>query len=415
MGTIRTSLKGAFGHSHEGPQISCSGRGELIGTCFVAIMVTAAAWMLLPPLEEHAWRLPYRLPFALAQYGPKALALAVTLLAALAVLRAMLDWRKLGPATLTMDPWPAGLGGELGGVIQLATRPASGDRIALVLQCIRRRRSGTGRNSSWQETVLWEDEGLPVIEAGARGGRLVLRFPLPVDHPASETSGNEQIHWRLYLEADLGRHHLKRSFTVPVDAQPGSSTSLTTYPLTPSRPITESLPPREVREIRERGGTTFLFPAFRHLRVALSWAIFGLGFFGLTGGFMLWLWLTGDRDAPPVMFPVVFLLVGTLTLLPLFWLPFSMRVTATPEGLTVRRHWLGMPVGHRQLGAHEISSFATHSGNQIRIGDGRQEVRYHLLALSDSGRRIRCSAGLPGQTLIRLYETRLRRALGLGK
>ncbi len=413
MNTRRTALQNAFGHPQAGPRITCSGRGDVLGAWFFAIMLGGAVWLLFPQLEQYVWRIPFVIPLPLVQYGPTALALAVSLLAALAALRATLRWRKLGPATLTMDPWPAGLGGELGGVIRLAARPASGDRIALTLQCIRRRRTGSGRNRRWQETVLWEDEGLPVIEAGGRGARLVLRFPLPGDQPASDTSGNDQIHWRLYLVADLGRDHVRRNFTVPVNAQADGSTSLTAYPLTPSRPVTQALPPQDVREIRERGGTTFLFPAFRNLRLTLSWATFGLAFFGLVGGVMLWLWLTGHRTAPPLAFPVIFLLIGSLMVLPVLWLPFSLRVFVTPESIIIRRRWMGIPVGGRRLNAQDVRELVTNAGMQTRTGTGHHQVRYHLLAHTHDGRKIRCGAGLAGQSAIRLYEARFRQALGM--
>jgi hypothetical protein len=126
---------------------------------------------------------------------------------------------------------------------------------------------------------------------------------------------------------------------------------------------------------------------------------------------VLWMNIVGQRGDPPLVFPIVFLFFALLMVLPVFWLPFSLQVSASPEGLRIRRYWLGMPVGSRQLPRPELSEFSAKSGTQVRFGTQRQEVFHHLLAHTQNGRTLRCSAGLPGPTAIQRYEHRLKTAL----
>jgi hypothetical protein len=394
-----------------GGTIHCSGRAELAATWFISLFLVGFIWVLCfvfgtqPPalpggIETHAFRTAITVA-----------AVLVTLAAAGVVLTATRNWRLLGPARLQMDPFPAGVGGEAGGVIQLAARFGAQDRVVLALQCIRRRRSGSGQNSSWHETVLWEQEGMPHMEAAGRGTRLVMRFPIPAEQPPSRGDNAEEIVWRLYLQADLGGRVLRRQFTLPVGDDPRPSRSLQSYPLTPGRPVEDGLLRPWVRETRQAGQTVFLFPAFRHLKTTLSLAGFGLLSFGAAGGVMLWMNLASQRGDPPVVFPVVFLFFAFLMVLPVFWLPFSLQVFASPDGLRIRRYWLGLPVGSRQLARPELSGFSAKSGTQVRFGTQRHEVFHHLVAHTQDGRKLRCSAGLPGPTAIQHYEHRLKAAL----
>ena len=133
----------------------------------------------------------------------------------------------------------------------------------------------------------------------------------------------------------------------------------------------------------------------------------------LAGGVMLWLWLIGHRKAPPLAFRVLFPLIGSLMVLPVLWLPFSLRVFVTSESIIIRRRWLGIPVSGRRLNAQDIRALATNAGMQTRTGTGHHRVRYHLLAQTHDGRKVRCGAGLAGQSAIRLYEARFRQALGM--
>lgn len=234
MSTLKKRIKNAFGKGQAGPRITCSGLGDLVGAWLIGLMVVAAAWIFLPQLRQNLWQFP--LPFPVILYGPLVLAALISLLAAFFVLRATLRWRILGPATFTMDPWPANAGGELGGTILLATRPTSRDRIVVSLQCVHRERRGVGRNARWHETVLWKDEGQPVIETDSRGARLVVRFQLPDGQPESQRRGREQIRWRLSLDATINGRPLRRGFVVPVGDGAARNGSLTRYPLTSSRP-----------------------------------------------------------------------------------------------------------------------------------------------------------------------------------
>lgn len=394
--------------------IRCSGRASLVGTWIFGIMLTGFVWILWMALLDQPPEWMRELDLAWLDHAIVAmtvLAGIVTVAALAAALLATRDWRLLGPAHLALDPYPPGIGGEIGGVMTLQARPAQLDECVLALQCIRRRRNASSsRNTSWHETVLWETEGLPHIDDAGRTSRVVVRFPLPDGQPASFSETNEQIVWRLHLEVNVKGRQLHRTFTVPVGDEPTPPRTLQRYPLTPDRPVSEEdLPRAWVRESRDAGRVQFFFPPFRHLKAILSLAIISALVFGVPGVIMLWMRLSGE--GPPIAVPVVLLLFAFLLILPVLWLPLSRRITASRDGLQFRQAWFGLPLGSWSLAPAEIERFSHDSGKQIRFGERRQEVFYHVFVHTPDGRKKRCSGDLPGPVMTERYEQRLREAL----
>ena len=77
-------------------------------------------------------------------------------LAAWAVV-AVVRWRKYGDSLFEMASVPGVLGGPLAGVIRTKARLRPEDGVNLTLNCIRRWSTGTGKNRSTEERILWQD------------------------------------------------------------------------------------------------------------------------------------------------------------------------------------------------------------------------------------------------------------------
>ncbi len=396
-------------------RISCSGLTEVAVTGVIGLLLSSFVWILWSVFRKE---LPGPLPLGLEGENWQSFTTGVAILISLGALgvfwRSLRNYNLLGPAHLQMDPFPAGVGGDVGGVIDLPTRLSERDRVKLHLQCLRRRRDNSRTDSRWLESVLWEAEGRPELFNRGGGSRLVMRFAPPPDSSPSQDGSTEQVVWRLHLEANLQGQALHRQFILPLDSTPRSSSpELQRSALTSSRPAESELPPGWVQEQWAPGRNIFYFPAFRHLKTKLSLAAFGLLFFGLTGAVMLWLNIIGHREAPPLFFSLIFLAFGSFMVLPVFWLPFSYRLTVSTSGLEWQRFWLGVQVGSWQLPRSQIHSLSHKSGSQIGSRQqGRQEVFYHLVAHSSDGRKLACSGGLPGPAAIELLEKKVKDSLG---
>lgn len=406
-----TSSSPAPDREPSGPDIPCSGRTDILVAWFMAVVIVILTWTL------HAIAVPRLgpvLPDAIDLATVALLAaIAITLLAGAAGARATLQWVRLGPAALRMDPWPAGVGGEAGGVIVLNARPSLRNDYEVSLQCVERRRTGSGSNRSWSERVLWENQGRPTAEADSRGTRLTVRFRVPAERPASLDEGDRRIVWRLYLLARFGRSRFERCFTLPLTDQPATgSRRLSRYPFSPDIASPASLAAARVRESMVAEGTRFLFPAGRSVGAAAGFGLFAL-MVGATGGGFYYYGQIAPGSAPPLPLTLVLLAIAALLALPALWLPLaSLQVTAGPGGLAVRRRWAGIPLWHRTLAGQEISDLDADIHMQARRGGGPHHVFYRLHAVTDDGRRLLCGERLPGRPMIDLYRKRLLAALG---
>ncbi|MEP6688058.1 MAG: hypothetical protein ABJC36_06890, partial [Gemmatimonadales bacterium] len=128
-------------------------------------------------------------------------------------LRATLRRRRYGTSVLELGTLPAAVGHVLEGTVRTPAglRPADGFRV--VLSCIRRVTSGSGRNRSTSESILWQEERrTPVSGLG-----VPIAFALPPDAvPSDPGRGGDRTLWRLELSAEVPGVNYVSRFEVPV-------------------------------------------------------------------------------------------------------------------------------------------------------------------------------------------------------
>ena len=91
-------------------------------------------------------------------------------------------------------------------------RPLNG--IQTKLSCVRPRTTGSGKNRSTPETVLWQDQHQT---AGGMTDAIAVRFAIPADRRATDdTDPDDQIVWRLNTRAELPGVDFAAQFEVPV-------------------------------------------------------------------------------------------------------------------------------------------------------------------------------------------------------
>ena len=136
-------------------------------------MVTAPLWFVLPGeiLDKgNRWAL-------LGLIFP-----AIGLLLAGWAIVSILRWRKFGQSVLQMAFVPGVIGGQLAGVIRTSAKVRPEDGFHLRLRCVRRITTGSGKQRSTSESILWEEERIvmhELLEDQAEQSAIPVEFQIP--------------------------------------------------------------------------------------------------------------------------------------------------------------------------------------------------------------------------------------------
>lgn len=127
--------------------------------------------------------------------------------------------RKYGLSICRIDRSPVPIGSTLRGELETRLRELPPAGLALRLACVRRMITGSGKNRSTHETVLWQDE--QTIEHGMmpspNGLRVPFRFDIPPDcEPADESNAEDMVVWRLDASAEVPGIDYAAQFELPI-------------------------------------------------------------------------------------------------------------------------------------------------------------------------------------------------------
>jgi len=272
--------------------------------------------------------------------------------------RATLRYRRFGVSRFDLTTLPAPVGHALEGTVRTPAGLRPTDGFKVVLSCIRRVTTGSGRDRSTTEYVLWQDER----QEPGTGTGVPVAFAIPPDAaPCDATQSSDRTLWRLSVSAAVPGIDYAATFEVPVFRTAASDQPRTDE----ERAVAaESAVPADYRQPHgskiqvstTRQGTEIFYPRARNPAMAA-----GVTFFlAILGGAT---WGTIALHAP-LIFPVVF---GGFWLLLLYitldqWLRVT-RVIAGGGSVTVASGWFA-PGGGRTLQAGEIADVVTKIGSQ---------------------------------------------------
>ena len=330
-----------------------------------------------------------------------------------------LQWRRFGQPVLEMDPFPGSLGGEVGGTIELPLRYRMGRKIDVSLSCVHEYVSGSGKNRSRHEQVLWRERGTAFSEMGLRGTRIKFKFAVPEEQPPTSAPSSDCIKWVVHIACSLAGADLDQTFKLLVLKTETPLRSRLSLPTTVDTPEPRKLPASLVRLSQTPQGLRILYPISRNRGAGMAMFIFGLAFTGFPALFLLaGIGNYGTDDAFGMIFTVfsgffvvVFLGVGLLILaLGLYALFNSLEVIITPEVVISRRRWLGIPVT-RTLARRDIDTLVNAITGQGGQG-AKATVQYRLEALAPGGQRVRLGDSIKGRPLARYLMQAIGEALG---
>jgi hypothetical protein len=272
---------------------------------------------------------------------PWALALVVLfpiigVILVIAAVYQLLRRHKYGASRLMLDHLPVATGTTFRGDIDTRVQQAPASGFALRLVCIRRVVTGSGRNRSTREDILWADEQTVSSGAAMRnplGTRIPFSFTIPDEaRPTDERNASDCIVWRVAAKAEMpgidyaadfqfpvvstGEHpHAPREFVVP------AASAASWVPSAESHIAITPLP---------EGGEEIVVST--HSRPS---EVFGMLFFTV-----IWYGFVAIMLAvhAPVIFPILFGLFGLIVLFAIFDSLFGRSIIRTSRtALTLRR------------------------------------------------------------------------------
>jgi hypothetical protein len=369
---------------HEVKESSDVGGWCLWGFAIVWNLFSLPLWFLVD------WELPVD--------AKKILFAAFPLVGVLLILGALyqtLRRHKYGTSLCRIEQEPIALGATCRGEIEVRLRemPASG--FALRLACVRRTFSGSGKNRSMHESILWQDD--QTVAHGPmpspHGMRVPFRFDIPWDcEPTDLTNREDSVIWKLEASAEVPGIDYKASFDLPVFRTEGGRDEL--GPRVHSALAWQ--PPREITV----GSDTIVIRSGSRIT---DW-IFVLVFFSLWFGALALIRQFGAPLAIVLFFGAIGAFVALLIVDRLLG---RTTLTATRTALTTRRTWLGL--GRRiTIPATEITRLET------RIGTTFGNTAFHdVRAVLHDGRKRTVARHIRIRSDAEMLAERLAQGLGL--
>lgn len=271
--------------------------GWWIGMVLVSMIVVPIATTALPPLLRNS--------------DPKALILiglcvfpAILLAGAL---RATARRERYGKTYFEFNSLPFSPGKHVSGQIQLRLPTSTPHGVDLQLSCVRRIITGSGKEQTTSEIVLWQEEkNVPqsALASGPLGTAIPVDFGIPQDaYETDHQQTQDQLLWLLKAKADVPGVDYYDKFEVPVfrtssgASSPAPDTNFTTSNFgsassfgssfgssfaAGTAPAFESdasevpvpLHPKVVVATTNDGSTEFYFPAFRNPAQTLGLFLF---------------------------------------------------------------------------------------------------------------------------------------------
>lgn len=275
-----------------------------------------------------------------------------------------LSRRRFGQCFFELAQVPIRLGGKLEGMIQVGARLKLEHGLHLKFSCVRRAVSGSGKNRSISESVLWQDEkvfrpdaSLPEPEPGHSG--IPIYFKLPDGQPQCFTRGDVSVIWRLEVRAKMRGPDFMAAFEVPVFHVDGAAAAPADGP-DPTASL--QMPMDEIRRDEHSrikvsdgpGGREFYFPPARNIGAALFTSLLALIFDAGSG----WAFYSHVM----IVFPLFLGLFGLLFSCFAFglWFKASRIIIASTGVRVVTRHLVFSRM--RQFSAAAVIRFESGTG-----------------------------------------------------
>ena len=321
--------------------------------------------------------------------------LAATFMA-VAAWRGRRRWQYYGPMPVRLSPHPGQLGGDVAGELPLPHYDP-GATYSVTLQCVKSVVSGSGKNRSRRESIVWQDKQYPHITPGAGTATLRFLFTPPTDQPVTSDKGRTSWFWRLCLDGPDQPVPLKRTWTLPVVAGDGKAEPLPEAHVArmARREKTEALASvvEQIDVEPWEDGLQVISRRGRHRGLSLMLVLMGVIFTGVTA-FLLQQAM--KEGVMLVLMASIFGLFGVPMLLGgLFSVGRALETRIAGGQVYTRRSWFGINLWTRQLPLASADQISLKSAGSMSSGSRKTEY-FHLRA-SHQGRSVRLAETIAGR------------------
>ena len=361
------------------------------------------------------------LPKLLQSGDPKALLVLIFPLAGVIVttvaVRGTLRIWRYGRTAFWCDSIPFSPGGRVKGIIHLKLPTATPHGIDLRLSCKRRIVTGSGKNQSVTEMVLWQDDrNIPAesVIHGLADAEIPVDFTIPPDiFETNDDNPNDRVYWQLRAKADVPGVDFTDNYELPVYRTAGSpagavqpasfSTSGTGAAVQPQPEVPAPAPASTHVVYHDDGqGPSFYFPPLRNHGQALGIVLFAT----IWSAVVYFLW---THQGVPWIFRIVFSLFEVLVGYILLNVVFGSALIRVREGmLQVRSAILGLG-SLQQIPFSDVASISLLGQGQVNTSG---EVLYGISIRKGDGRELKIAANSLTHVEARWIVSTLERAMG---
>jgi hypothetical protein len=348
---------------------------------------------------------------------------AGVILAGMAI-RASIRRQRFGQTYFEFASLPFSPGRTLKGTIHLRFNTEARHGIDLSLSCVRQVITGSGKNRSTLQSVLWEaDKNVPreLLMPGPTGDAAIpVEFSVPSDaYESNHDDPNDQVLWLLHAEADVPGVSYSDDFEVPVFRLTPSSSSATAAEPTPvfvsdapaptATPAFQSDPtdvpappnPKVVFTVGMDGSAEFYFRAFRNPSQVVTLIFF-------TAVWTVIVYFLAHSKAP-MFFTVVFGLAELFLIYGLIRFTLvSSRIRAGNGKIVLRRALLGIG-SSREYPFSEITQILPVTSAQ----QPGAKASYSLRLLTRDGRKVKLVDMIDNRQEARWVAAQLEKFAGL--
>jgi hypothetical protein len=320
-------------------------------------------------------------------------------------IRRTLEWKRFGPAPVTLDPYPGSIGGHLGGTIDLRVPFDAKHQFSVSLTSIHSYVSGSGKNRSKKEKANWQENLIAHATPGANGTRLTFRFDIPDGLNESDTKKDDSYHlWRLNLSAELPGTDLDRDYELPVYATATQSRFLSNVAVQKSKNMQREVDDQAVRDTTNfeisTGSKRMFFPIGRHVGSAIGGFVVG-GVFAASGWFLIF------QEGHSIFGSVFGGVGGLIALACLYMMLNSLEVLQQNGEIVTVRRLLGFPIGRKSMRRDAFAKFSKNSSFKTQSGN-KHTIYYSIEATDRLGNKLVVGEGFKGENeanaAIRLME-----------
>ncbi len=328
-----------------------------------------------------------------------------------------LEYKRFGVVELCMDPYPGAIGGHLGGTIKLdnLSNEHLDSKFEVEAQCVYTYVSGSGKNRSRKENIVWAEKGNARPSIVVKGLELEFRFTIPNNLPEADIQQTGRYHfWRLNVTADLPGIDLNRSYNIPVfktgktsfHVRHDISEQVVEQNKVESAKVDAAIARQDFKSaglsktvsIKSDGRELrMVFPMFRNKLLSIFALIFGVSFSGATIAInsdfsFSSLWTIGY-----VLFSLPFAAIGLIGSISAIYLLFNRLHVSIKEGhVTALRTLFIIPIYYKKIDKYQVGKLTLKQSGSS--GQGTQKAEYFKIKLlSKTGEQFTIAETIKGK------------------